>query len=90
MALCHDCMRFVFERHQYSVCTDCQIESCNDCHSICLECRTLLCMVCADTHACFLEEENDEAERSYESLTDTETDCERSSVDGEDEDVPER
>ena len=62
MAMCHECFTRVFSPEQYSVCSECQILSCDECRGVCYDCYAVFCGCCYEAHPCFNEMEEEEEE----------------------------
>jgi len=66
MAMCNECFTRVFNPEQYSVCSECQILSCDECRRVCHDCYDVLCGCCYEAHPCFNEMEEEEEEEEQE------------------------
>ena len=60
MAMCLECMEYIFSIDQLDICFQCQIATCDECSRRCDDCCTVFCGECFESHS--HEEEEEEGE----------------------------
>lgn len=62
MAMCHECMEYVFSIDEYAICFECQIQTCDECNRRCDFCSMIFCGECFEGHSREEEAEEEEEE----------------------------